>query len=124
MTQPGQEPAAYERRVGVLCSDEDHLGAADRSALGPITKVIQDPKAVGIDAEELSSTAALDDAIAEFSRFYLERREQEIRSAGDDERKRQKLRDEIHSQAGDDTRRAARKAGPRDQGSGSLRIRC
>ena len=99
-------------------------GAADRSALGPIAKVIQDPKAVGIDAEELSSTAALDDAIAEFSRFYLERREQEIRSAGDDERKRQKLRDEIHSQAGDDTRRAARKAGPRDQGSGSLRIRC
>ena len=50
---------------------------------------------MGIDAEKLSSTAALDDAIAEFSRFYMERREQEIRSAGDDERKRQKLRDEF-----------------------------
>ena len=69
----------------VPCSDEDHRGAADRPALGPIAKVIQDPKAVGIDAEKLSRTAALDDAIAEFSRFYLERREQEIGSAGDDE---------------------------------------
>jgi hypothetical protein len=39
--------------------------------------------------------AALDDAIAEFSRFYLERREQEIKSAGDDERKRHKLHDEF-----------------------------
>ena len=48
----------------VPCSDEDHRGAADRSALGPIAKVT---RAVGIDAEKLSSTAALDDAIAEFS---------------------------------------------------------
>ena len=63
-------------------------GAADRSALGPIAKVIQDPKAVGIDAEELSSTAALDDAVAEFSRFYLERREQEIRRLRGASRKR------------------------------------
>ena len=69
----------------VPCSDEDHRSAADRPALGPIAKVIQDPKAVGIDAEKLSSTAGLDDAIAEFSRFYLEGREQEIGSAGDDE---------------------------------------
>jgi hypothetical protein len=46
---------------------------------------------MGIDAEKLSSTAALD-AIAEFSRFYLERREQEI-----NERKRQKLRDDFTS---------------------------
>jgi hypothetical protein len=50
---------------------------------------------VGVDAEKLSSTAALDNAIAEFSRFYLERREQEIKSAGDDGRKRQKQRDEF-----------------------------
>jgi hypothetical protein len=66
-----------------------HRGAPDRSAPGPIAKIIQDPKAVRIDPEKLSSAAALDDAIAEFSRFYLERREQEINFAGDDERKRE-----------------------------------
>jgi hypothetical protein len=62
---------------------------------GSPAKTIQDPKVVGIDTEKLGSAAALDDAIAEFSRFYLERREQEINSAGDDERKRRKLRDEF-----------------------------
>jgi hypothetical protein len=86
---------SYERLVDVPCSAEDHRSAANRTALGPTAKTIQDPKVVGIDTEKLGSAAALDDAIAEFSRFYLERREQEIDSAGDDERKRRKLRDEF-----------------------------
>jgi superfamily II DNA or RNA helicase len=86
---------SYERLVEIPCSAEDHRSAANRSALGPIAKTIQDPKAVGIDTERLRSAAALDDAVAEFSRFYLERREQEINAAGDDERKRRKLRDEF-----------------------------
>jgi hypothetical protein len=86
---------SYERLVEVPCSAEDHRSTANRSALGAIAKTIQDPKVVGIDTEKLGSAAALDDAIAEFSRFYLERREQEINSAGDDERKRRKLRDEF-----------------------------
>jgi hypothetical protein len=86
---------SYERLVNVPCSAEDHRSAANRTALEAIAKTIQDPKVVGIDTEKLGSAATLDDAIAEFSRFYLERREQEINSAGDDERKRRKLRDEF-----------------------------
>ena len=37
----------------------------------------------------------MDDALSEFARFYLERREQEARAAGGDERKRKKLQDEF-----------------------------
>jgi len=93
MTQPGERERRLESAWWRSHAPTRIIGgAADRSALGPIAKVT---RAVGIDAEKLSSTAALDDAIAEFSRFYMERREQEIRSAGDDERKRQKLRDEF-----------------------------
>jgi superfamily II DNA or RNA helicase len=86
---------SYERLVEVACSDNEHRGALERSALKPIDKSIQDPATLGVDIEKLSSAPALDDAIAEFSRFYLERREQETKSAGNDERKRQKLLDEF-----------------------------
>jgi hypothetical protein len=44
---------------------------------------------------EADHAASLDDAISEFSRFYLERRELEMRAAGEDERKRKKLQDEF-----------------------------
>jgi len=86
---------SYERLVEVPCPDEEHRGAVARSALGPIPKTIEDPKSLGLDTEKVISTAALDEAIAEFSRFYLERREQEMQAAGDDERKRKKLQDEF-----------------------------
>jgi hypothetical protein len=72
---------SYERLVEIACSDKEHRGALERSALKPIAKTIQDPTTLGVDIEKLSSAAALDDAIAEFSRFYLERREQETKSA-------------------------------------------
>jgi hypothetical protein len=37
----------------------------------------------------------VDQAISEFCRFYMERREQETRAAGNDERKRKGLYDEF-----------------------------
>ena len=49
----------------------------------------------GIDPEELVLTAKRDEAIAEFCRFYLERRAQEVQAAGEDERKRKKLEEEF-----------------------------
>jgi hypothetical protein len=50
---------------------------------------------VGLHPEKLTTAAQEDDAIAEFCRFYLERGEQELRSAGADERKRKKLEDDF-----------------------------
>jgi hypothetical protein len=56
---------------------------------------IENPSTLGINIERLADTAKLDSAISEFSRFYLERREQEMQAAGEDERKRRKLEDEF-----------------------------
>jgi hypothetical protein len=86
---------SYERLVRVRCSHEDHRALASRSALGALPKIIEDPSSVGIVPEKLISAAQEDDGIAEFCRFYLERRGQELRSAGMDERKRKKLEDDF-----------------------------
>ena len=86
---------SYERLVRVSCSHESHRGLAERSALAPLPKTIEEPLSLGVDPEKLTVAAQNDDAISEFCRFYLERREQELRSAGADERKRKKLEDDF-----------------------------
>ncbi len=86
---------SYERLVEVSCAPEEHRSAADRSALAPLTKTIEDPVALGLDIAKLTDAVSFDEAVSEFSRFYLERREQEVRAAEGDERKRKKLQDEF-----------------------------
>jgi hypothetical protein len=68
---PSRQQDSYERLVEVACSDKEHRGVLERSALKPTAKTIQDPTTLGVDIEKLSSAAALDDAIAEFSRFFF-----------------------------------------------------
>jgi ERCC4-related helicase len=86
---------SYERLVEVSCSHDDHRSAIGRPALAPLGKTIESPISLGLDVEKLADKAGLDEGISEFSRFYLERREQETRAAGDDERKRAKLHDDF-----------------------------
>lgn len=86
---------SYERLVEVACSPSDHHGQVDRSGLGPLSHAIQNPSALGINIDRLIEAAKLDTAISEFSRFYLERRAQEMQAAGDDERKKKKLEDDF-----------------------------
>jgi superfamily II DNA or RNA helicase len=86
---------SYERLVRVSCSRGEHRGPPSRSELGPLPKTLDNPLGLGLDAEKLVGAAELDEAISEFSRFYLERREQEVRNAGGDERKRQKLMEDF-----------------------------
>jgi hypothetical protein len=57
--------------------------------------MIERPIEVGVDSLKLAEAASRDDAISEFCRFYLERRDEETRAAGGDERKRKKLMDEF-----------------------------
>jgi superfamily II DNA or RNA helicase len=86
---------SYERLVEIDCSPTEHCRANGRSLLGPIGSTIEQPISVGLNVEKLTESASLDEGISEFSRFYLERREQETHAAGTDERKRQKLQDEF-----------------------------
>jgi superfamily II DNA or RNA helicase len=86
---------SYERLIDVPCPPADHRSSSRRDGLSPLPPTIEDPAALGVDTDAVSETARRDEAIAEFCRFYLERREQEIDSAGDDGRKRQKLQDDF-----------------------------
>jgi SNF2-related domain/Helicase conserved C-terminal domain len=87
---------SYERLIEVNCLPEDHGATGGRhSALTPLPNTVEDPAMFGLDVQKLTDAASLDEAISEFCRFYLERREQETQAAGGDQRKRAKLHDEF-----------------------------
>jgi len=85
---------SYERLVAIPCSRKDHHTTTGRAGLEAIPRTIERPEALGLKVEELKNAAGVDEAVSEFSRFYLERREYETKHAGD-ERKRKKLQDEF-----------------------------
>ena len=86
---------SYERLVEVKCSPDEHIYNDGRPALRALAPTITDAAEAGLNMERIADAASLDEGIAEFSRFYMERREQEVRFAGDDERKKRKLHDEF-----------------------------
>ena len=87
---------SYERLIEINCLREDHRRPSGRrSALTLLPKTVEDPAMFGLDVQKLADAASLDEAISEFLRFYLERREQETKAAGTDQRKRAKLHDEF-----------------------------
>ncbi len=86
---------SYERLVEVSCSSAEYYADTGRSGLGPLSQTIENPNALGINIDRLADAAKLDGAISEFSRFYLERRAQEMQAAAGDERKKKRLEDEF-----------------------------
>jgi hypothetical protein len=86
---------SYERLVEVFCSSDEHQARVSRSGSDPLPSTIEDPRGLGINLSRLADAAKLDSAISEFSRFYLERRGQEMMAASDDQRKRKKLEDDF-----------------------------
>jgi predicted RecB family nuclease len=87
---------SYERLIEVSCRPEEHVKrGTGRNGLARLAHIIEDPSDIGVNRQKLVEAAKFDQAISEFSRFYLERREQEIRAAGGDERKRKKLEDDF-----------------------------
>jgi hypothetical protein len=86
---------SYERLVEIPCDEKEHHAWTGRKGLVSLPDVIQDGKALGINFEALAEAASKDSAIAEFCRFYLERRAQEVLAAGSDGRKKKKLEDEF-----------------------------
>lgn len=86
---------SYERIVPCDCPPDRHVHKGPPADLAALSANVTDPATLGINAAELQTTGERDAAIAEFSRFYLERREEEMRRAGDDERKRRKLDDDF-----------------------------
>jgi superfamily II DNA or RNA helicase len=86
---------SYERLVEISCAPGEHKAHAVRSGLYKLTDVIENAFHLGIDGEHLADAAGRDPGIAEFCRFYIERRAREVEAAGDDARKCKKLEDEF-----------------------------
>jgi hypothetical protein len=84
---------SYERLVEVRCAHDEHRGEAGPSNLASLGQAIEDPATLGIDVTRLAEAAGADAAIGAFCRFYLERRDQEVRAAEDDEGRRAALED-------------------------------
>lgn len=86
---------SYERLVEVDCDPNEHFNLVTKSGIEPIGDQIENPTSIGALSKKLSEKASHDPNILDFCRFYTERREQEIQSAGNDIRKRKKLEDEF-----------------------------
>jgi ERCC4-related helicase len=87
---------SYEQLVTCRCDRSDHRRTTEgMGGLAPVEKAVRDPAVLGIDTAVLRTAGERDDAIAEFVRFYEERREIEMEAAGGDTRKRRKLADDF-----------------------------
>ena len=86
---------SYERLLELRCLPSDHRGPEGRPSLLALPRNLESPAELALNVEKLVEEARQDEAIAEFSRFYIERRQQEIASAGNDARKRQKLQEDF-----------------------------
>lgn len=86
---------SYERLVEVDCSPDEHFNFVTKVGLEPIGDQIENPTSVGAISKKLAEKAIQDPNILDFCRFYTERREQEMASAGNDMRKKKKLEDEF-----------------------------
>ncbi|CUU16256.1 putative protein with helicase domain CDS [Bradyrhizobium sp.] len=86
---------SYERLVDIPCHPAEHRSSSDPDDLLALPDLLKEPAMVGLNTALIVDAAHRDPDIAEFTRFYLERREQEISAAGKDARKRKKLEDEF-----------------------------
>ena len=86
---------AYERLVEIPCRATEHRRKYRSKGLGPIGDMIERTSEVGLDESRLKDALLLDPGIAEFRRFYLERRADEVDAADGDVRKAKKLKDDF-----------------------------
>lgn len=87
---------SYERLVEIPCSNTYHSSTEPGTKnISPLASTLRTFEEIGLDSAKLRQDAEHDVGVAEFTRFYLERREQEMRNARADERKRKKLEDDF-----------------------------
>jgi superfamily II DNA or RNA helicase len=86
---------SYERLVDIDVSPGEQWTPAGLTGASPIADPLKNPEAVGINSPSVAEKAAQDPGVAEFCRFYLERRTQELTAAGADARKRKKVEDDF-----------------------------
>jgi len=83
---------SYERLIPIECCPDVHRSALAPSEPSPSLVVIEQPQAVGIDTTALAQAVRRDPAIAEFCRFYVERRDDEGFAEGEGARKKENMK--------------------------------
>jgi len=89
---------SYERLVEVVIPHGEQWLSAGVAGASPISDPLKNPEAVGLAPAILIEKAMQDEGVAEFCRFYVDRREQELHAAGTDARKRKKIQDDFTPQ--------------------------
>jgi superfamily II DNA or RNA helicase len=89
---------SYERLVEVVIPHGEQWLSAGVAGASPISDPLKNPEAVGLAPTILIEKVMQDEGVAEFCRFYLARREQELQAAGTDARKRKKIQDDFTPQ--------------------------
>src|SRR5262249_40732920 len=85
---------SYERLISVDCKPQHHTATVNGSLAIPPISEISDPLSVGLQPSSLQTAVESDEGIKEFSRFYVERRGDEVAAAANDPRKVRKLEEE------------------------------
>lgn len=86
---------SYERLMNVIVPLGELWVSAGLAGASPIADPLKNPEAVGLNPSFLTQKAIKDDGVAEFCRFYVDRRKQELIAAGDDPRRRKKNEDDF-----------------------------
>ncbi len=86
---------SYERLMNVTVALGGVWVPAGLTGASPIADPLKNPEAVGLSPSFLTQKAVEDDGMAEFCRFYVERRKQELIAAGEDPRKRKKIEEDF-----------------------------
>jgi superfamily II DNA or RNA helicase len=86
---------SFERLVPCDCPPALHVRPGPPADIAPLPAGILNPATLGLDTAQLQAEGGRDAAIAEFCRFYLDRRDDEMRRAGSDEQKHQRLADDF-----------------------------
>jgi hypothetical protein len=89
---------SYERLVEVAIPPGERWLTGGVAGASPISDPLKNSEAVGLDPADLIQKAMEDEGVAEFCRFYLDRRKQELEAAGTDPRKKKKIEDDFTPQ--------------------------
>jgi hypothetical protein len=86
---------SYERLVSVTVPLSERWVPAGLAGASPISDPLKNPEAVGLSPSFLIEKAMKDEGVAEFCRFYIDRRKQELTATGADARRQKKIEDDF-----------------------------
>ncbi len=86
---------SYEKLINVECNEFSSDDTIELDDISPLGQIINSPDELRISTNHLISEAMKDESVSEFSRFYSERLEEELKYIQNNEAKKIKLLDDL-----------------------------